>query len=59
MRQLERPMVQEDCEHMTNTLHRYGDAASFRDDYVIFAIAAKGERSGRAAEAAPVPGDRD
>jgi hypothetical protein len=27
---------------MTNTLHRYGDAASFRDDYVIFAIAAKG-----------------
>lgn len=27
---------------MTNTLHRYGDAASFHDDYVIFAIAAKG-----------------
>ncbi|MBI4475450.1 MAG: hypothetical protein HY646_22490 [Acidobacteria bacterium] len=27
---------------MTNTLHRYGDADSFRDDYVIFAIPAKG-----------------
>jgi hypothetical protein len=27
---------------MTNTLHRFGDAASFRDDYVIFAIASKG-----------------
>ncbi len=27
---------------MTNTLHRSGDAASFRDDYVIFAIPAKG-----------------
>ncbi|PWT99032.1 MAG: hypothetical protein C5B51_28010 [Terriglobia bacterium] len=28
---------------MTNTLHRFGDAASFRDDYVVFAIAAKGK----------------
>jgi len=27
---------------MTNTLHRYGDAASFRDDFVIFAMACKG-----------------
>jgi|SRR5579871_1835698 len=27
---------------MTNTLHRFGDAASFQDDYVIFAIPAKG-----------------
>src|SRR6185436_16732529 len=27
---------------MTNTLHRFGDAASFRDDYVIFAMASKG-----------------
>lgn len=27
---------------MTNTLHRFGDADSFRDDYVIFAIASKG-----------------
>lgn len=28
---------------MTNTLHRYGDAESFRDDYVIFAIPAMGK----------------
>jgi hypothetical protein len=27
---------------VTNTLHRYGDAESFRDDYVVFAIASKG-----------------
>ena len=27
---------------MTNTLHRYGDAESFRDDYIVFAIPAKG-----------------
>jgi hypothetical protein len=27
---------------MTNTLHRFGDAESFRDDYVIFAIPARG-----------------
>ena len=27
---------------MTNTLHRFGDAGSFRDDYIIFAIASKG-----------------
>ncbi|MDA0193714.1 MAG: hypothetical protein O2887_00600 [Bacteroidetes bacterium] len=27
---------------MTNTLHRYGSAESFRDDYIIFAIPAKG-----------------
>ena len=27
---------------MTNTLHRYGDAASFNDDYVVFAIPARG-----------------
>lgn len=27
---------------MTNTLHRYGNAASFRDDYVIFAIPSRG-----------------
>jgi hypothetical protein len=27
---------------MTNTLHRFGDAASFRDDFVVFAIASKG-----------------
>ena len=28
---------------MTNTLHRYGDAASFFDDYVIFAIPSRGK----------------
>jgi hypothetical protein len=27
---------------MTNTLHRFGDANSFRDDYVVFAIASRG-----------------
>jgi hypothetical protein len=27
---------------MTNSLHRYGNAESFRDDYIIFAIPAKG-----------------
>jgi len=27
---------------MTNTLHRFGDAESFRDDYIVFAIASKG-----------------
>jgi len=28
---------------MTNTLHRFGDAESFRDDYIVFAIASKGK----------------
>src|SRR5688572_3632010 len=28
---------------MTNTLHRFGDAESFHDDYVVFAIASKGK----------------
>ena len=28
---------------MTNTLHRYGDAESFRDDYIVFAIASRGK----------------
>jgi hypothetical protein len=28
---------------MTNTLHRFGDAASFRDDYVVFAIPSRGK----------------
>jgi len=27
---------------MTNTLHRFGDAQSFRDDYIIFAIPSRG-----------------
>jgi hypothetical protein len=30
---------------MTNTLHRFGDAESFYDDYVIFAIPAKGYKN--------------
>jgi hypothetical protein len=28
---------------MTNTLHRYGDRASFRDDYVVFAMCSRGK----------------
>ena len=28
---------------MTNTLHRFGDAESFRNDYVVFAIASRGK----------------
>src|SRR6202163_2710891 len=28
---------------MTNTLHRFGPAESFQDDYVVFAIASKGK----------------
>jgi len=28
---------------MTNTLHRFGDSESFRDDYIIFAIPARGK----------------
>jgi hypothetical protein len=28
---------------MTNTLHRYGNAASFQDDYIVFAIPARGK----------------
>ena len=31
---------------MTNTLHRFGDAASFRDDYVVFAIPSRGNNDG-------------
>ena len=27
---------------MTNTLHRYGDAASFHDDYVVIAVPSRG-----------------
>ena len=45
---------------MTNTLHRFGNAESFRDDYIVFAIAQQGqERPGFAAEAAPISRDRD
>ena len=28
---------------MTNTLHRFGDAKSFHDDYVVFAISSRGK----------------
>ena len=28
---------------MTNTLHRYGDADSFQDDYVVFAMCCRGQ----------------
>jgi hypothetical protein len=28
---------------MTNTLHRFGDADSFRDDYIVFAMCSKGK----------------
>jgi hypothetical protein len=28
---------------VTNTLHRYGPASSFRDDYVVFAICSRGK----------------
>jgi hypothetical protein len=35
---------------MTNTLHRFGDAESFRDDYVIFAIACRGKNEQGALE---------
>ena len=27
---------------MTNTLHRFGDAKSFHDDFIVFAMASKG-----------------
>jgi hypothetical protein len=35
---------------MTNTLHRFGDAESFRDDYIIFAIASRGKNEQGALE---------
>jgi hypothetical protein len=28
---------------VTNTLHRFGDAASFDDDFIVFAMACKGD----------------
>jgi hypothetical protein len=36
---------------MTNTLHRWGDADSLRDDYVIFAMPAKGHNDADCAAA--------
>ncbi|MFS8087306.1 MAG: hypothetical protein ACMG6H_16860, partial [Acidobacteriota bacterium] len=35
---------------MTNTLHRYGSAESFQDDYIIFAIPCKGKNDEGAIE---------
>jgi len=35
---------------VTNTLHRFGSAESFRDDYVIFAIASRGKNEQGALE---------
>ena len=32
-----------DGKTMTNTLHRFGDAQSFRDDFIVFAIASRGK----------------
>ena len=29
---------------MTNTLHRFGDAESFSDDYIVFAIPSKSNK---------------
>src|SRR5262249_27138407 len=35
---------------MTNTLHRYGSSESFDDDYIVFAIAARGINDQNAGE---------
>lgn len=35
---------------MTNTLHRAGDAGSFRDDFIVFAIACRGKNEQGALE---------
>ena len=35
---------QGDCKRMTNTLHRFGDAESFHDDYIVFAIPSKSNK---------------
>ena len=35
---------------MTNTLHRYGKAETFRDDYIIFALPSKGKNDHGAIE---------
>ena len=35
---------------MTNTLHRFGPAESFRDDYIVFAMASKGRNDEGALE---------
>ena len=35
---------------MTNTLHRYGSGESFKDDYIVFAISARGVNDNGAVE---------
>src|SRR5438067_1192056 len=35
---------------MTNTLHRYGSAESYKDDYIVFAISARGINDNDAVE---------
>jgi hypothetical protein len=35
---------------MTNTLHRYGNSESFRDDYILFAISSRGNNDDGAIE---------
>ena len=35
---------------MTNTLHRYGDSESFRDDFILFSIASPGKNDQGAVE---------
>lgn len=35
---------------MTNTLHRYGDAESFRDDFIVFAMPTRGVNDAGCAE---------
>ena len=35
---------------MTNTLHRFGEAESFRDDFIVFAIASRGKNDEGALE---------
>ena len=43
---------------MTNTLHRFGPSESFADDYIVFAMCARGKNDdGRAAQAAAVSGN--
>ena len=43
-------LVESPIDRMTNTLHRYGTAESFEDDYVLFAIPCKGKNDDGAVE---------
>jgi hypothetical protein len=36
---------------MTNTLHRYGKAESFVDDYIVFCLPAKSKAAGQTGDA--------